>query len=339
LYDKSLRCLILSLINPGLEDHKSLLEGIFKSVTTHEAFINFGTYKSIIISAVMHKNMESITRGSVEYNFHHNVLITPTTTFNQYYDEVADLVNHKLEHGYGYDVIEYYKVKVWNLDTMRNSRIKLHNKGQIDFLGYRNYSTSIVKGKKDIVIAPIKVDSTTSNFATMDIETMDINGNQIPVVISTCNSKTSKLFIVDHVLFKYNLKLAVKNLWQQYFDYILNCTDPIIFVHNLGNFDGYFLYKALINHFDPMLVDTIIDEGKAFITITLNINNRKIVWKDSLRIFPISLDKLCAMFGVEGKVTKYDIRFNDVSLFNSPRIWGLFKKYALQDAISLYKTL
>lgn len=272
--------------------------------------------------------------GSSEFNFHHNVLIDSTTTFNQYYNEVGEFVNHKLEHGYGYEVIEYYKVKVWNLDLMRNAKIKLHNKGRVELLGYRSYSTSTCsalrapstntrgykvsispevsltslatmdnsnKKRKEIFISPVKTDLNCSNFATMDIETMDINGVQEPVAISTCNSKTSKLFIIDSVLVKTSPQLAIYNLWKDYFDYLLKSKDVLVFAHNLGKFDGYLLFKGLVNYFDPTNIDTIMDEAKSFITITLNLSNGKIVWKDSLRIFPVSLNELCNTFKVEGK--------------------------------------
>ena len=342
-YDKGLRCLILNIINPGLLTHKALLEGIFNAVTTHESFINFGTFKSIIISAVMYKEMGDITSsGTNEYNFHHNVLISPTTTFNQYYNEVADLVNHKLEHGYSNEVIEYYKVKVWNLDSMRNAKIKLHNKGKIDFLGYpsRSYSTLIPKTNSNITITPIKVDSSISKFATMDIETMNVNGNQIPVVITTCNSKTSKIFVIDYVLLNSNLELALKGLWKQYFDYILKCKDPIIFTHNLGNFDGYFLYKGLMSCYNPEHISSIIDERNTFISISCNSFGELIEWKDSLRIFPkLSLDKLCKLFGVEGKLTPYNPNFNNLELFNNPKLLDEFINYSLQDAKSLFEAL
>jgi len=98
-YDKGLRCLILHLINPDLENHRNLLEGIFNAITTHEAFINFGEFKSIIVSAVMHKEIGKITSsGSNEFNIHHNVLIDSTTTFNNYFNEVSEFVNNNLEH-------------------------------------------------------------------------------------------------------------------------------------------------------------------------------------------------------------------------------------------------
>ena len=136
-YDKGLRCMVLFLINPNLDDHVDLLRGIFNTVTTYQPFIDFGKIKSIIISAVMHEEMSDITfSGSNEYNFHHNDLIDSTTTFNQYYKQVGEFVNHKLEHGYGYNVIQYYKVKVWNMDNMKNSKILINNSNNIEFKGY-----------------------------------------------------------------------------------------------------------------------------------------------------------------------------------------------------------
>jgi hypothetical protein len=272
------------------------LKGIFNAITTHEAFINFGTFKSIILSAVMDKEITFNIGGSpsLEYNLHQNVLINPSTTFNEYLNEVGQFVSNKLDHGYSYEVIEYYKVKVWNLDLMKNAKIKLHNKGRIDFLGYRSFSTSTVcLANKNISIKPLPVDKSTNSFATMDLETINLNGNKIPAAISTCNSNTSKLFVIDPFLLKTDVTTAVSNLWKQYFYYLLKSGDLLIFAHNLGDFDGYFLYKGLLNHFDPIIVESLIDDSKSFISISLNINNVKIVWKDSLRIIPVSLEKLC----------------------------------------------
>ncbi len=50
---------------------------------------------------------------------------------------------------------------------------------------------------------------------------MDVNGIKIPVAQSTCNNKTSKICINNSVLIETNIDLAVKNLWEQYFDYIV----------------------------------------------------------------------------------------------------------------------
>jgi hypothetical protein len=173
----------------------------------------------------------------------------------------------------------------------------------------------------------------------MDLETMNVIGIQTPVAITACNNKNSKIFVIDPLLLKNNIDLAVNNLWKQYFDYLLKSGEQLIFAHNLGSFDGYYLYKALVNQFDPIIVDALIDEGKSFISISLNINNIKIVWKDSIRIFPMSLNDFCNLFGVKGKLIPYNPKFNDISLFDSPRLWASFKKYSLQDSIALYNAL
>jgi hypothetical protein len=80
------------------------------------------------------------------------------------------------------------------------------------------------------------------------------------------------------------------------------------------------------------MVECLMDEAKTFISMSLIGSNNKIVWKDSLRLFPVSLDNLCKMFNVSGKLSKYDTRFNNISLFNKGRAFHLFKKYALQDS-------
>jgi DNA polymerase type B, organellar and viral len=116
----------------------------------------------------------------------------------------------------------------------------------------------------------------------------------------------------------------------------------IIFTHNLGSFDGYFIYKALSNYFtnNPEKVSTIIDNQNKFITIKINLdNNKNIKWLDSNRIFPLSLDDLCKMFKVDGKVSKYKLEYNSIDMFNNPILLEEFKTYAIQDSIALYNAL
>ena len=166
----------------------------------------------------------------------------------------------------------------------------------------------------------------------MDIETINFNNNQTPIAISSCGMNDtnleSKLFLIDHILLQNDYDSAVKGLWNQYFNYLegLKLSNDIskltIFAHNLGDFDGYFLYKGLMNHYNPEHVTSIIDETNSFISIKLLSaikTGLSFEWKDSLRIFPISLDKLCTVFGVEGKLVPYNPKFNNISLFNSQR--------------------
>jgi hypothetical protein len=67
--------------------------------------------------------------------------------------------------------------------------------------------------------------------------------------------------------------------------------DAVVFTHNLGNFDGYFIYKSLLNIFekDPQSLETIIDKDNKFIQISLKKYSQTILFKESLRIFDLSL--------------------------------------------------
>jgi hypothetical protein len=52
--------------------------------------------------------------------------------------------------------------------------------------------------------------------------------------------------------------------------------------------------------------------------------------KDSLRLFPISLDQLCKTFGVSGKTQVYNQAFNDVSLFDETNLYAQFLEYSCE---------
>lgn len=188
----------------------------------------------------------------------------------------------------------------------------------------------------------------------MDVETINFNGNQYPITISTYNGfkNESKLFVINDDLLMKNSELAINNLFKEYFNYIqINNHPTTIFVHNLGSFDGYFIYKALLNY-DYINTNSIIDQHNKFIQISycipkkvddlLNKKKNKVInFKDSYRIFPVSLNNLCKNFNVEGKINKYNIKYNDINLFlpENKDLFNEFKKYSIQDSVSLYKAL
>jgi hypothetical protein len=50
------------------------------------------------------------------------------------------------------------------------------------------------------------------------------------------------------------------DLWNKFSDFInFNCNKEVIFVHNLGSFVGFFLYKALSQMFKPEEVTCLIN--------------------------------------------------------------------------------
>ena len=68
------------------------------------------------------------------------------------------------------------------------------------------------------------------------------------------------------------VETALNELWNRIFDFFLsNCNKDVIWVHNLGHFDGFFIYKALSNRFKPEEVTCLIDNQNKFIQIALQI--------------------------------------------------------------------
>nr|YP_010165715.1 hypothetical protein K8L25_mgp05 [Lactarius trivialis]QRN74287.1 hypothetical protein [Lactarius trivialis] len=121
----------------------------------------------------------------------------------------------------------------------------------------------------------------------------------------------------------------------------LNLHKCILFTHNLGSFDGYLIFKGLLElpgvNIDK--VNSIIDELPKFIAIDINWRNTKLIFKDSLRVFPVSLVELCKVFEVEGKLFPYNPEFNKISLFDNKELLAQFIEYSKQDSICLLKAL
>jgi hypothetical protein len=85
----------------------------------------------------------------------------------------------------------------------------------------------------------------------------NIDHLQIPVLIASYSSEIiNKIFTIDHVKLKVaivnndlkTINILVIELWKNYIDYVLNNPKyfETIFAHNLGSFDGLFLYKGLL---------------------------------------------------------------------------------------------
>jgi hypothetical protein len=364
-FNRNMRCLTITMNNPKTLEGKELFEEIFKALKLNEEFNKFGNSKIIILSAILESNQE--------HNLHSNILIDNDTTFENYYNEISNELDkyNNLEYGYGNESILRFVVKVWNCDHKGNLNIKMThdttNVGSIfnyrkrvavptrmfstlNLLQFRNKHWSAGEIKPLSLFkrnGDLKLEAPKPIF-TMDLETINFNNTQIPVAISSCGQGIKKLFLIDHILLQRDVNKALGNLWSQYFKHLESLIPSnlpygkiTIFAHNLGDFDGYFLYEALMNYYNPKNVSSLIDDTNTFISITNLIVKPKIVfeWKDSLRIFPISLNQLCEVFSVAGKLTAYNPKFNNINFFNSPKLVHTFKNYSLQDAIALFEAL
>ena len=274
---------------------------------------------------------------------------------------------NNLQYGYHNETISRYVVLAWNVDNEKNLLIKQTystkklTKNPISLPQVRSYSTLNSRKWFKGLINPISLynkkgvlkQQQIKPIFTMDLETvyLDTVKSEVVIAISSCGVNNgvleNKIFLIDPNLLLTDYELASKELWNQYFNYLKNVLENnltiedklVIFAHNLGNFDGYFLYKALMNNYNPENVSSIIDDSNTFISISCNVFGELIEWKDSLRIFPMSLDKLSKMFGVLGKLTSYNPNFNNLELFNNPSLLEEFINYSLQDAKSLYEAL
>ena len=300
-------------------DLKTLLYHTFIYLNQLEVYNNI-THKTILVT---------ITDGGGRvYSLHKSILVKPNFNLEEYYDIVNKGLDKILESGSGIDVpeIKYIEILVIDQDKVVNSKLKSPTQ--------RRYYSTITP------LQPKRIAS--SRIASMDIETVEHKGIQQPVIVTLVHSKFQneicKAFII-----KNNLKLesAIKQLWLEVFHYIINESNiKTIFVHNLGGFDGIFIYKYLINSFTKENVSSVIDNDNKFITINLKLKNRSITWLDSYRIFPVSLDELCKVFEVQGKISKYSIEYNNLNIFYGNRtLLNEFINYAKQDSVCLFNAL
>jgi hypothetical protein len=298
-YNKSGRFLSFHLNNEYLFDSTEALQAIFNTLMSNEKFLDFGSKKVIITTALI---------NGTEFSFHHNVLITNHTSFIEFYYKVKDIIQENHVDGYPVNIIPTFHVRVWNMDNPDNINIKT-NTYNIKNNQKRNYHT---KAKKINYITPLKKNKDDLNrqlkyLSSMDIETMNYNGKQIPISISTAYAvNKSKLFIINKDVLLIDSEKAINDLWKEYLDFIINNHEYFenIFVHNLGSFDGYFLYPGLSKILLPNEINCIFDNQNKFIQIKINKNNTIITWKDSYRVFPVSLDNLCKVFKVSRKIIK-----------------------------------
>jgi len=180
-----------------------------------------------------------------------------------------------------------------------------------------------------------------------DIETINVNNIQIPILITFAfltKSKTiSSLEVLINKKMLNNIDLAVIDLWTRFFDtlnkVLIKHNKPVIFAHNLGSFDGLILFKGLVNICNPDKIQTIVDKDNKFIQIQVSYKEISLTFKDSLRIFNVSLDSLCQTFNVKGKSSKYKLKYNNINIFNKYWLLKSLIEYGKQDSIALLKAL
>ena len=207
----------------------------------------------------------------------------------------------------------------------------------------------------------------------MDIETINIDGVQIPICITLAYFYSeSKLFLIDPNLLYKDYNKAIANLFSKLYLFINenSLVFKNIFCHNLGNFDGIFLLRKITNLFQK--VKPILRNGNIiYLKVYFGINKTySLTFFDSFLLLPSSLRKLASAFGVPQQKTIFPYSFaNKVELnykgvypkyeyFNTSEvtleeyqlykkqmidgIWDLRKetiKYCIEDCVALHQVI
>lgn len=199
----------------------------------------------------------------------------------------------------------------------------------IDHTGVVVYKEKEIPAKPFNKINLDKKISDASVYCTIDIETVNIEGNQIPYLI--CGYVYGKHF------YSYANDLSEKSqveMFKSFFSQLIEHKNiKYVYAHNLSGFDGVFILKHLLA-FGAYLVKPIIFNGK-LIGIVLKIQDGDkedkfitIKFKDSLLLLPMSLRKLCKSFNVPTPKTHFPFKLTDIN-YNGP-----FPAYELFTDIS-----
>ena len=132
----------------------------------------------------------------------------------------------------------YNRVSNLFVHTKRKSKLL---KGHINPLTRR----TDIKSDKDKIngFTPLG----TNTFSTLDLETMDWNGEQMPISISISSIRANKrivsdFFIIDSTKLVYEsnglpsavtLNLAIDNMWTEFFDFLASRKDMLVIEQSL----------------------------------------------------------------------------------------------------------
>ena len=178
-YESKLRYLKYIIHNDDLLGNHDVLEPIFDTLMNNDRFINFGYNKIIILTA--------ITQNFI-LTFHLNVLINNDTPFENYYLKVKDIINSHYDNEEGsafeIDPIPTFEILIWNVNNLMNKDIKITSDAR-SISDKVNKKPFIQKRSYHNFIKPLKIKQLIpSRFAAMDIETIELNGFKIPILIS-----------------------------------------------------------------------------------------------------------------------------------------------------------
>lgn len=352
---------IIKTYNPKIKGYKitiynndleldDFISIIFKVITTDEEILEYAPDRKLFLAT-------GYMRDKSIFNLHPNILIKKATTLDEYNDKISETIQKRYMDGYLTEDIIKVDIILFNPDNRKEStEFKINSKFKNK--NVRGFHTSACNNLgSNKFIKPLKSPYTLNlnNIVAMDIETIasKFDNTQIPIAISIAYKDLKKRhnskFLLTDVNMLNNIEtqeVAINNLFKDLIEVLITIQNDlnskmVIFTHNLGSFDGFFIFKYLSLILDNNQLNTIIDQHHKFISIEAEIKGITFIWKDSYRLFPVSLNSLCKNFGQLGKTSNYNPVFNTLDFFleKNRELFKEFKEYSIQDSVSLLKSL
>jgi hypothetical protein len=263
--------------------NKHLLRNVFGIISKH---ISNEKILCLVRMMVDNKSFDDITiSGSFSIINEKHFIVTVLESMKSLNDK---------KMAYPLDHIRYFIIKIYHKPKVK-SVSQLSNR--------RHFSTFSC-------LNPIKVNN-LNRFMVFDIETIQIDNAFIPYAIGISSQRSFKIFYISDYEGDDFISRS-KSMMKDFINHLDSIpSDKIIFAHNFGNFDGYFLLKSFLEN--NIKVSLLIDDMNSIITIKLrNRKKRNIIFKDSLRILPFTLRELSMIYDVEYK--KLELDHNSITL-------------------------
>jgi hypothetical protein len=205
-------------------------------------------------------------------------------------------------------------------------------------LGSGKDKGSIKKSTNKLITPLASKVATKQLFGVLDIETISIKGQLYPYAIGIAYLKQDKFcekYLYLDLDSSKTLEDRSSELLKRACEYIdLKLKGYTIYTHNLGSFDGYFILKPFLNYFGPYKL--LIDTSHTIISINLP---GDITFKDSLRILPLSLEKLGKLFETKHRKLEFDHTTATISNIEKPLFKVKLISYLQNDCLCLLEVL
>lgn len=176
------------------------------------------------------------------------------------------------------------------------------------------------------------------DIATFDLETCDSDRDKKmkhDTIVYACG-------YYNGTVYKEFFKNKHDNVLKAFIDYLSNKieSDTIIYAHNGGKFDTYLLLKEIL--LKPYIVIiNFLENGGRILELSLIINKKKVLIRDSYNLISSSLDDACNNFKPKTVKLEGDVDHNKINIDNcaTNEIYDYVKEYLKNDCISLYEIL